>query len=194
MKKIIPLLTVMVLLGCKVTKQNLPKNVVGINKNYKLKKFQKDSLNFVTPNIELYNTKGSKSKPDFTKREILKQNIIYSLRKELKKAKYLTLELMSKDYSTITNITEGVLHNKFAKPNWIIKAPKELISNSKKNTVLISITGHHGKQNTFHFNLSIIDNKNKRIEYSKSYRFIFSPLNYKKVEEIIKMAIAEITL
>ena len=194
MKKIITLIIITILLGCKTTKGTLPEHVIGIDENYKTIKFQKDSLNFVTPNVELYFTKGTKSTPDYKKREILKENIIYSLRKELKNTKYLSLGLMTKDYLTINKVTENLFHNKFTNPDWIIKAPKELITESKKNTILISITGHYGKHESFYLNLSIINNKGKKIEYSKSYSTHSSPLNYQKVNSIIKKAFSEIVI
>ncbi|TXD94481.1 hypothetical protein [Gillisia hiemivivida] len=193
-KTLLLLLTSTIILSCGTTKQkSYPDYVLGINENIEKKIFDKDSLNIVTPNIEIYNRVNNISERKYDDREVIKTFVIKTLKSELNKAEHFELKLMSEDYLTVNKILEMITYHKFKNPEWIVKAPEEILISEKKYTILITMTARYGDTNNGVIYFCVINNYNKIIESVDRYEFNGSPLNNKQTKKRIQKAIARIT-
>lgn len=82
-------------MSCTTQKKTYPEYVLGINDNKIRKQFDKDSLNIVTPSIEIYNSVNTTSHEKYDDREVLKRFVIKTLKSELNKSEHYDLSLMS---------------------------------------------------------------------------------------------------
>ncbi len=187
------LAAIIIITSCGTSKpKSYPDYVLGVEENTKTKKFYRDSLNVVTPSIEIYIRVNKTSHPKYDDRELVKNFVIETLKLELPKSEYYELNLMSKDYSTVNKALEIILSKKHKNPEWIVAAPNEILISESKYTLLISITGSYGDSYRGVLFCSVINNKDKIIEYVERYTLNGSPLNKNKIQKRIKKAIAEI--
>ena len=189
MKKIAILLLATVIFSCRINKQKTyPEYVLGISENIDRKTFEKDSLNIVTPSIEIYKRINNVSQSKYDDREILKKSVIETLKSELNKSEHYELKLMSEDYLTINNVLEDITYQKFKNPNWIVKAPNQVLISEKKYTLFITLTARYG---VIYF--CVINNQDKIFESVDRYDFNVSPLENEQMIKLIKKAISKIT-
>jgi len=187
------LCTTIIIISCGTTRpKTYPEYVLGVEENTKTKKFYRDSLNIVTPSIEIYNRINNVSHQKYDDREVVKRFVIETLKSELNKSEHDELSLMSKDYLTVNRVLEIILSQKHKNPEWIVRAPKEILIPEKKYTLLITITGSYGDMNRGVIYSCVINNEKKIIEYVERYQLNGSPLNKNKIQKRIKKAIAEI--
>jgi hypothetical protein len=192
-KTIILILITIVFSSCVTTKQNsYPDYFLGINENPTRKIISMDSLNIVTPGIEIYNRVNKVSHRKYDDREIIKQFVIESLKSELNKTDHYNLTLMSKDYLTINKVLERITYQKYLNPEWIVKAPNEILIEEKKYTLLITMTARYGDINNGVIYFCIINNDDKIIEFVDRYRFNGSPLDNYQTKMLIKIALKKI--
>lgn len=195
MKKIITLIVIfLTLISCGITQQNSnPDYVLGMSQNQNRKMISTDSLHIVTPGIEIYEYVNDKSSTKYDQREIVKRFIIETLKSELNKSDYYDLPLMSKDYLSVNKVLERITYEKYKNPNWIVRAPNEVLIKEKKYTILITMTASYGDSNRGVMYFSVINNESKIIESVDRYDFNNSPLNNQKTENRIKKALLKIT-
>jgi hypothetical protein len=86
-----------------------------------------------------------------------------------------------------------ITYHKFKNPEWIVKAPEEILISEKKYTILITMTARYGDTNNGVIYFCVINNYNKIIESVDRYEFNGSPLNNKQTKKRIQKAIARIT-
>ena len=116
------LLTATIIISCGTTKQTTyPEYVLGINKNVGKKIFDKDSLNIVTPSIEIYNRINDVSQTKYDDREIIKKFVIETLKSQLNKSEHYELKLMSENYLTVNKVLEVITYKKFKKNDFLAK-------------------------------------------------------------------------
>lgn len=188
------LLTATIIISCGTTKQTTyPEYVLGINKNVGKKIFDKDSLNIVTPSIEIYNRINDVSQTKYDDREIIKKFVIETLKSQLNKSEHYELKLMSENYLTVNKVLEVITYQKFKNPNWIVKAPNEILISEKKYTLLITMTARYGDTNNGVIYFCVINNQNKIFETVDRYEFNGSPLEYEQMKKRIQKAISKIT-
>jgi len=194
MKKIAILLLATVIFSCRINKQKTyPEYVLGISENIDRKTFEKDSLNIVTPSIEIYKRINNVSQSKYDDREILKKSVIETLKSELNKSEHYELKLMSEDYLTINNVLEDITYQKFKNPNWIVKAPNQVLISEKKYTLFITLTARYGDTNNGVIYFCVINNQDKIFESVDRYDFNVSPLENEQMIKLIKKAISKIT-
>lgn len=182
-----------IIISCGTTKQKVyPEYVLGVKENKEIKQFYRDSLNIVTPSIEVYHRINNISHQKYNDREAVKSFVIKTLKSELPKSEYYELSLMSKDYLTVNKVLEIILFRKNKNPDWIVKAPNEILITENKYTLLMSITGSYGDSNRGVLYGCIINNEKKIIEYVERYQLNGSPLNNKKIKSRIQKAVKEI--
>ena len=169
-----------------------PEYVLGIRDNKERKQFYKDSLNVVTPSIEIYNRVNNISHRKFDDREVIKTFVIETLKSELNKSEHYDLSLMSEDYLTINKVLENITYQKYKNPEWIVKAPEELLISEKKYTVLITMTGRYGDMNNGVIYYCVINNEDKIFEIVDRYEFNGSPLDNIQMKKRIQKAINKI--
>ncbi len=194
MKKIAILLLATVIFSCGINKQKTyPEYVLGISENIDRKTFEKDSLNIVTPSIEIYKRINNVSQSKYDDREILKKFVIETLKSELNKSEHYELKFMSEDYLTVNNVLEDITYQKFKNPNWIVKAPNQVLISEKKYTLFITLTARYGDTNNGVIYFCVINNQDKIFESVDRYDFNVSPLENEQMIKLIKKAISKIT-
>lgn len=180
-----------IFLSCSTAKnKRYPSYVIG-EKTFERILVNKDSLNIVTPGVELYNT-SSESKADYSKRNQLQTSILNKLKTELNDSKIYELELMSKDYLTVNKVLERISFEKQNNPNLIITAPNEILIPNIKYSVLVRVFGYYGKTEKSILYITLINNKDKLIESVDRYDFNYSPLNNDLIDNQIKKALTKI--
>ena len=188
------LLTATIIISGWTTKQkSYPEYVLGTNDKTQKIIYTKDSLNIVTPSIEIYNRINNTSHRKYDDREIVKSFVIETLKSELNKSEYYELKLMSEDYLTVNKVLEGITYQKYKNPEWIVKAPEEILINEKKYTLLITMTARYGDTNNGVIYFCVINNQDKTIESVDRYEFNGSPLDNNKTKKRIQKAISKIT-
>lgn len=193
-KTLLLLFTTTLILSCATTKQNTyPDYVLGIKDNMERKQFYKDSLNVVTPSIEIYHVIGSKSNRKYDDREVVKMFVVETLKSELNKNEHYELSLMSEDYLTVNKVLENITYEKNKNPEWIVKAPAEILISDKKYSLLITLTASYGDVNNGVIYFCVINNEEKIFETVDRYNFNVSPLDYDQMKKGIQQAIAKIT-
>lgn len=193
-KNILLFLTTLILWSCGTTKQkSYPDYVLGITEKPSKKIFSLDSLNIVTPSIEIYKRIDNTTHRKYDDREIVKDFITTTLKAELNKTEHYELNLMSADYLTVNRVLESITYTKFKNPEWIIKAPEEILITDKKYTLLINMTVIYGEANNGVIYFCVINNQDKVLEYVDRYNFKGSPLNNKRLKKRIQKGISKIT-
>ena len=196
MKKItLLLLTATIVLSCGTNKQKTyPDYVLGTKDKKQKIIYSRDSLNIVTPSIEIYNRIKNTSHRKYDDREIVKSFVIEILKSELNKSEHYELKLMSKDYLTVNKVLEEILYQKYKNPQWIVKAPEEILISEKKYTLLITMTARYGEINNGVIKFCVINNVAKTIESIDRYEFNASPLDNNKMKQIIQKGMSKITI
>src|SRR5690625_913033 len=134
-KNILLLLTILIIFSCG-TQKSYPDYVLGINENSEKKSFDKDSLHILTPAIEIYKRVRDISYSQYGDREDVKKFVIETLKSELIKSEYYELKLMSEDYSSVNEVLEVITYHKYKNPEWIVRAPEEILIKDRKSTRL----------------------------------------------------------
>ena len=192
-KTLLLILTATIIFSCATTKlKTYPEYVLGIKNNKERKQFEKDSLNVVTPSIEIYNRVNNISHRKYDDREVIKTFVIETLKSELNKKEHYDLSLMSEDYLTVNKVLENITYQKYKNPEWIVKAPQEILISEKKYTLLIIMTGRYGDMNNGVIYYCVINNEDKIFEIVDRYEFNGSPLNKKQMKKRIQKAIDKI--
>ncbi|QSS96906.1 hypothetical protein [Psychroflexus sp. ALD_RP9] len=188
--KLLLLITVVISINCSTVNQNnYPDYVIGIQPKKLKKFFDKDSLHIVSPSVEIYYKVNDESYPKYNERDDVKQFIIETLKSELNKSAYYKLNLMSEDYLMINKTLEKIIFKKYKNPEWIIKAPEEILISKKKYTLLIMLTGHYGDTNNGVFYFCVINNEKRIIEVVDRYKLKKHILNTNQIKENIHSAI-----
>ncbi|MBL4568924.1 MAG: hypothetical protein JKY69_04480, partial [Flavobacteriaceae bacterium] len=146
-----------------------------------------------TPSIEIYERKKNyKSVAKYDKRKIITKFVIETLKSELKKDLHFDVPLMSKDYLSVNKVLENIIYHKFIKPELIMKVPEEILIDTKKYTLLISLTG--GSRNSEYGVLyfTIINNSDKIFESANRFNFIGSSLDTVLLKNIIKQEVKKL--
>jgi len=192
-KTLLLILTATIIFSCATTKQKTyPEYVLGIKDNKERKQFDRDSLNVITPSIEIYNRVNNISHRKYDDREVVKTFVIETLKSKLNKSEHYDLSLMSEDYLTVNKVLENITYQKYKNPEWIVKAPEEILISEKKYTLLITMTGRYGDMNNGVIYYCVINNEDKIFEIVDRYEFNGSPLNNKQMEKRIRKAIDKI--
>jgi hypothetical protein len=192
-KTLLLILTATIFFNCATTKQKTyPEYVLGTKANKERKRFDKDSLNIVTPSIEIYYRVNNVSHQKYDDREVLKRLVIETLKSELNKNEHYELSLLSKDYLTVNKVLENITYQKYKNPEWIVKAPQEILILEKKYTLLITMTGRYGDINNGVIYFCVINNEDKIFEIVDRFDFNGSPLNNEQMKKRIQQAIAKI--
>lgn len=146
-------------------------------------RYDRDSLDIMTPAIEIYD--GRKHKIDYAPREEMINTIIDVLNNYLPKADYFLNDLMYKDALSVNIVLEGLLYEKNKFPELIISAPKELLITDKKYSLLIEHFGVYGGSNRSILYLAVINNSKKTVERVDRYESKDNPL----IKELLKKRI-----
>ncbi|MET2985111.1 hypothetical protein [Aureibaculum conchae] len=179
-KTISSLFIFILIVGCSTTKKaQLEQDQSIYTKNYKI---LKDSIFIITPDIEI----KEKSKGLFIEnpkqRKLLSDFTIKTIKSKLPNARYVKVPFLFEDYLTINTVLEG--EKKYRSK----QAPKQLLFNTKKHSIFISINGYYGDINEGQLMLYLIDNNNKTWKLIKRYEFDYSPLITSRIEKrIIKV-------
>lgn len=185
-------MTILIIFSCG-TQKSYPDYVLGINENSEKKSFDKDSLHILTPAIEIYKRVRDISYSQYGDREDVKKFVIETLKSELIKSEYYELKLMSEDYSSVNEVLEVITYHKYKNPEWIVRAPEEILINEKKYTLLVTMTARYGTRNNGVIYYCVINNEDKIFEFVNRYEFNGSPLNKKQMKKRIQKAITKIT-
>ncbi len=183
------LLTLITLLfvSCSSIQSTKPDYLIGINKNSVKKKVQKDSILPITPrtvNFKYLNIKASKQK-EYEK--LAKEVVIRTLKSELNTTKMYDLDILSKSDRSINKVLERILYDKYANPNWIIKAPDEILIPEKYYTILIEIVL---LGNDSFIEATIINNELKIIERVDRYNFKSTFINEEILSDSVKKVLS----
>lgn len=195
MKKGMPLLIIILvfLYSCAATKQPNPNYVIGVRDKIEDILIPKDSLYIVTPDIEIYYRIDHESTPRYDKRELLKKSVIETLKFYLNKSEYYNLPLMSKSYLAVNKVLERIILKTYEHPEWIVRAPKEILIQEKKYTLLVLLAGHYGDLNNGVMYFVVVNNEDEIILSVDRYDFNESPLEMEATKKRIKMALSKIT-
>lgn len=190
MKKTIYFLCVWVCFyNCKSI-DKLPNCVVGVDNNYVRKVISKDSIAIITPDIEI----SKNRRPEHQTRKASQQLTLKILSSFFNKSIFYDVALMHQDRLTINKALENRLFEKYRDPKQIVLAPKEILIDKKKYSILISITGEaENNYIPFLMQVSIINNHNKTFELVDRYRLIKKPLNTEELTKTISLAVEKIT-
>lgn len=195
MKKALFLLLIIgVFIGCRSSIQEpIPDYVLGIYDEPTIKSYDKDSLHFVTPDMEISSVIDFVFRPDYENRETVRSYVIGLLESELEKPYQYELKLMSKDYLSINKVLEQKIYAKYCHPEWKVSAPEEILITDQKYTLFISMTAYHTdlERGTLYF--CVINNEEKTIERIDRHTFKASPLKEKVMEKMILKGISKLT-
>jgi len=146
----------------------------------------KDSLNLITPYIEIKEKSNDLFILHPDKRKKLTNFILEVLKSEYPKSEYNEISFLSKDYRTINSVLERDSNFK-SQP-----APKELVIDNNNNSIFISTNGYFGNINRGVMKLYVIDNKNGMWKLVDKIEYNNSPLHFKKIKEIILKSLEKI--
>ncbi len=192
--KLLLLLSLVIFINCSTVKQNnYPDYVIGIQPKKLKKFFDKDSLHIVSPSVQIYHRVNHESYPKYNERDDIKKFIVETLKTELNKSIHYQLNLMSKDYLTINKALEKITYEKYKNPEWIVKAPEEIIISEKKYTLLINLAGHYGDMDHGIFYFCVINNEKQIIEFVDRYKLKNHILSTRQIKENIHTAIKSLT-
>ena len=93
---------------------------------------------------------------------------------------------------TVNKVLENITYQKYKNPEWIVKAPQEILILEKKYTLLITMTGRYGDINNGVIYFCVINNEDKIFEIVDRFDFNGSPLNNEQMKKRIQQAIAKI--
>ncbi|WP_040279872.1 hypothetical protein [Psychroserpens damuponensis] len=194
MKKVILLICIITTIySCKSKKVSTNKNYfIGIENNYQKRYFDKDSLNLIAPIVQLrYVNNGEHY---FVSKDVTAFNdmITNILKAELNTSDIITTDLDALNQKKKNKVLEKVIHDKFSHPNWIMKAPEEIIVPNKKYTLLVEINGIYGDRNNGQISFSVINNITEVIEIVDKEKFYFNPKNEELVRELIARGISKL--
>jgi hypothetical protein len=154
-----------------------------------------DSVDFITPNVELFRNQNNSTISDETQSKRLREKIITALQNKLPQANYIEAPLMFKSRKKINTVIERLLFESIQNPKQKIKAPKEFITSQKKYTLFISINAVFGDINKGKIKLTIVNNKENYLEFTKEYLITKSIMAYaeertfleKELKEVVKL-------
>ena len=164
MRKILILPILLTFIHCaSVKKEPLPDYVIGIQNKNTFKKVPLKEVQVVFPGAEIYIKDKNKTEIENTRKQI-QFFVLSELEKILHKKTYANLELMSKDNLTINKVLESISYKKYLHPEWIVKAPKEIINKRKKYSLLFNMYGSRSDYDGGIFFFYIINNETEIIE------------------------------
>lgn len=166
---------------------------LGIEENYQPKKYDRDSLFIVSPAIQLGFIDGFEVKNTYENRDKISRFVLKSLKSELNTNQHFDLGLTSKSYCDVNEVLHYINYFKSENPEWILKAPKEVLIQQEKYTVLIYLYGRYHDGSTTKvqrepygiINFLFIDNEAEIINHVHTYKFKSSPLNFERLEKLI---------
>nr|WP_321225604.1 hypothetical protein [uncultured Psychroserpens sp.] len=184
----------LIIYSCK--SQNIENNenyIQGIDDNYIRKKFFKDSLNLIAPIIQLRYENDNHEIYSISKDvKIINEMTTTILKIELNKTKIHKTELNSYNKKEKNRVLEKVIHEKSLHPNWIMKAPSQILIPNEKYTLLVEIYGIYGNRNMGQISFAIINNIKETIEIVDKEKFSFNPKNKELMRELISKGISRL--
>lgn len=138
-------------------------------------KISLDSLTIISPLIDVRNYDINKQQfvSDTLLRKEISNLVIEHLKQTLNKQEFTRIPYLdSASYKALAKITHYTLFS--AQSKSFFDAPKDILTNNHKYSLLISISGHHN--NSTYIWLSIINNETEKIIYQ-----VDSGLSYKSV-------------
>jgi hypothetical protein len=181
MKKVLSIFMFLVLISCSSSKPTVePTSEIG---NYEI---DNNDVSIITPYIEIKEKSNLSfiNHPD--KRKALTEFTVDLLKSQYPNAEYVEIPFLLGDYITINSKIEG--RASLTEKN----VPNELVSDSNKNSVFISINGYFGDLNRGVLMLYVIDNQNKKWKMIDRIQYNISPLDTKRMEKRILKSIEKI--
>ncbi len=170
----------LILNSCSSTKNKaLPEDVAKI-RSERFQKLPKDSIDIVTPYIEVYLTDKST--------QLEKQNSILQftaglLITELPNAEYHELPIMYEGYFAVNSVLENLTYRQWKYPDWVFKAPNEILTVGKKYSLLITMLVRDGSMDNGGIQGILINNQEKTIYTVERYGIVNNSTKPDKIKK-----------